>query len=82
MLPTENGAEVLTQRVEPDVLDGQDRFVSGALFTTTGGFSDVNPIGGVVASAAMAWSFDEGFQQYRAVSVTMMPIVGQLPMDD
>ena len=79
---SEEAAEIVSQRIEPDVLDGQDRLMTLALFASAGSFSDVDPVGGLIAGAAMAWGFDEGFEEQRAITVSLEPIVGQLPLDD
>lgn len=53
--------------------------MNGTLLAASDGLTNVNPVGGVVASAAMARDFYEGLQQHRTVAVALMPVVGQLP---
>ena len=57
------------QRIEPDVLDGKDWLAGGRLLATPGGLPDLDPVGCLVASAAMAGRLDEGFEQHGAVTV-------------
>ena len=53
-LPAQDGGKVATQGVEPDVLDGHDGLVNGALLAAPSGLADMDPVGGLVAGAAMA----------------------------
>src|SRR3989304_7484990 len=64
MLPAEDRAEVLAYRIEPDVLDGDDLLVHARFLAAPDSLPDVDPVDGLVASAAMTRSFDEGFQEH------------------
>ena len=81
MLPAKDAGEILAQRVQPDVLDGHDLLMDWALFAASDGLADVDPVGGLVAGAAMALRLDEGLEQDGAIAVALMPIVGQLAGD-
>ena len=70
------------QRVEPDVLDREDGRAGGRLLATPGGLTDLDPVGCMVASAAMAGRLDEGFQEHGAVALTRLALGGQLPLNE
>src|SRR5208337_3040651 len=49
--------------------------------TAAGGLTDVSPVGGLVAGAAEAIRLHESLQQHRAITVALLPVVGQLAGD-
>lgn len=75
-LLAQRGAEVLAQRVHPDVLDGDDGLVHGTLRTSAGGLSDVSPVGGLLANASMPRGLHERLEQHGAVVVSPLPVMG------
>ena len=54
---------MFVQRVKPDILDRDERFVTERLFAATAGAPDIDPIGGLVASTPVALKFYKGLQQ-------------------
>ena len=46
-------------------------------FAATLGLADVGTVGGAVAGAGKAFSFDEGFEKHGSVLVAGVPVVGQ-----
>src|ERR1019366_4207536 len=77
----QHAGEVLAKRVQPAVLDGHDLLVDRALLAAADGLADMDPVGGLVASATVTYRLDEGFEQHRAIAVALMPMVGQLAGD-
>ena len=67
----EQAGEVLVQRVEPDIFDRDDLMVDGGFFTATGGLTDVDPVGGLVASPPVAFVLHKGFEQHGAKAVSI-----------
>ena len=78
----EDGSEVLPKWVEPDVLDGNDLRVDTGLLAAAGSLADVDPVGGLVGGAAVALALDEGFEQHRLEAIALLPVDGQLAVDD
>ena len=70
------------QGIKPDVLDWQDRLGGGAFFAPPGRLTHLDPVGGLVARAAMSGRLDKGFHEHGAVAVTRLPVVGQLPRNE
>ena len=58
------------QGIKPDILDRQDGLGPGAFLATPGGLTDLDPVGGLVAGAAMTRSLDKGIEEHLAVAVT------------
>src|SRR5258708_29187565 len=81
-LIAKNGAEVLAQRVQPDVLDGQDLWVEERLFAATGGLPAMDPVGGLITGAAVAGGLHESLQEHRPIAIALLPIVRELPSDE
>ena len=48
------------QPIEPDVLDWYSVLVGDVELAASSGLTDVDPVGGLVAGAAVALSLDEG----------------------
>ena len=61
------------KRIKPDVFDGDDLLMGWALLTAPSGFSDIDPVGGLIAGATMPGCSNEGFQQHRTVAVLNNP---------
>ena len=63
MLAAQGREEMFVQRVKPDILDRDERFVAERFFATTAGAPHIDPIGGLVASTPVALKFHKGLQQ-------------------
>src|SRR5208282_3895347 len=71
--------EVPRERIDPDAFDGLCVAMQCVEFAAALRVAEILPVGGFVASACEAWLFDEGFQQYRAIGVARVPVLGQAP---
>ena len=56
--------------------------VDEGFFAAAGGLADMDPVGGLVAGAAMTGSLHEGLEQDGAKAVTLVPVVRQLARDE
>src|SRR5438128_11568130 len=72
------GGEVLAKRIKPDVLGWNKALVAGGFLAAPGGAANVDPIGGLIASALVALIFHKGFQQNWLKAVSAKPVIGQL----
>jgi hypothetical protein len=72
-------AEVPRERINPDAFDGLCVAMQCVELTSALRVAEILPVGGFVASAREAWLFDEGFQQYRAIGIACVPVLGQAP---
>ena len=72
-------AEVPRERINPDAFDGLCVAMQCVELTAALRVAEILPVGGFVASAREAWLFDEGFQQYRAIGIACVPVLGQAP---
>src|ERR1700686_4192822 len=73
--------EVPHERINPDAFDGLCVAMQCVEFTATSRVAKILPVGGFVASACKARLFDEGFQQYRAIGIASVPVLGQATAD-
>src|ERR1035438_1159827 len=73
--------EVPRERINPDAFDGLCLAMQCVEFTAALRVAEILPVGGFVASACEARLFDEGFQQYRAIGVAGVPVLGQATAD-
>ena len=72
------GGEVLAKRIKPDVLGWNKALVAGGFLAAPGSAANVDPVGGLIASALVALIFHKGFEQHRAKAVSAKPVIGQL----
>jgi hypothetical protein len=79
LLRAEMLVEVPRERINPDAFDGLCFAMQCVEFTSALRVAEILPVGGFVASACEARLFDEGFQQYRAIGVARVSVLGQTP---
>ena len=56
--------------------------MDAGLLAAACGFADVDPIGGLVSRAAVARGLHECFEQVGLEAITLLPVTGQLAVDD
>ena len=78
MLFTQKCGEIFAQRVKPDIFGWNQAFVTYGLLPPAGGAPDIDPIGGLVASALVALIFHKGLQQYGLKTIALLPILWEL----
>lgn len=69
------GAEVLLEGREPDVLEGEEVLVASLLLAPSLGFPDEDPVGVHVAPSPEAVAFDEGLEEDGSEAVTILPVL-------
>jgi hypothetical protein len=69
--------EVLDERVYPDTFDRFAMTMEGVELAAALSVAEVLPVRSFVAMTREAGFFDKGFQQNRAVRVTVVPVIGQ-----
>ncbi len=79
MLFAEKCGEVFAQRIKPGIFDWDEEFVARGFFTSACSSPDLDPIGGLIASALVTLMLDEGFQQNGLQAVATQPVFGHLP---
>ena len=62
--------------IEPDILWWKWRGIPDIELAAPFGLSDIEPIGGLIASSWETLGFDKGFQEHRPVAVALAPIIG------
>ena len=77
--PAEHPSEVPVERIDPDGFDRQQCLVVDIGLAAAGGLSDAERVGSLVGGAAKALLLDEGFEQERPVTVSELPVDGDLP---
>ena len=81
LVATEMSSVVANEWVDPHALDRLAVAMESVRFATSLGLPKVLPAGGAVASACKARFLDEGLQQYRALRVSGVPVLGQASAD-
>src|SRR5271163_677235 len=81
LLRAEVLVEVPRERINPDAFDGLCLAMQCVEFAAALRVAEILPVGGFVASACEARLFNEGFQQYRAIGIARVPILGQAMAD-
>jgi hypothetical protein len=55
--------EMFIQWIQVDILNRDLKITIAVIAAASGGFTDINPVGGFVASALKSLFFNKGFQQ-------------------
>ena len=71
----EDGAEVLLEGIEVDVLDGKSILILDVEFSPTLGLADIDPVGGLVAGSLETAALDEGLEEDGSKREAFSPIV-------
>jgi hypothetical protein len=78
---TQMRAEVAHERINPDAFDWLAIQMPCVELAATLRFSEAAPVGGLITGSTEAKILDEGFQQYRAIRVARVPVLGQASAD-
>ena len=70
-------SEVLNEGTDPDGFFGQLRAVRDIELTPTLGVAEVGPVRCLVAGSPKTRSLDEGLDQHRSISVSLLPVIGE-----
>ena len=70
--------KIFTQRITPRCFYRPIRFFGMIIFTQPFGFTQVNPISGLVGYASETFSVDKGFKKIHRVVVNHLPIFGKV----
>ena len=74
MLFTQKCGKVFSKRVKPDIFGLDEHVVAGGFLAPNCANSDVNPVGGLLASALVALIFHEGLQQHGFKAISVFPV--------
>ena len=66
---------MFAQRIAPDRFYRAVDFVGVIIFTTAGGITQINPVGGFIASAGKPIFFDESFKVVDGMAVDCLPVL-------
>lgn len=77
MLFAQKCGKVFAQGVKPDVFGRDEYLVAGGFLTPACCTPDVDPVGGLVASAFVALVLHEGLQQHGLEAIAVLPVTWQ-----